>query len=412
LPSNQRGDITGGGDGVLVPGVAGVHRVAERVVGDELLLPLPVLVVRAAEQDPDAEVDLGQVVGDQLAVDDDAGGDEHLPSPVRHVGVREVAVLGVVERSPAAEQHPPAADLLVPGQRLVEEVEEVVVERDDTLHELDVAHEAGEVVREQLDGGDRADAARVERGGVHMAALHQTEHLPGVAADLQGLTVELALQRVERAHDVGDGAVAVLGRVRCFGALGEFEDSGVGLADHLLAVVDPYQILLEDVVVEHVLRGLAEVDDPFTEVRRLHSVRHVLRVHRTGGVVVAADTADAAGDEVSVARVLSAHEDAVAAKHRRGAVALRNALLLEVDLRVDAEAAHDPGDRVPGHLHQAARVGGLRRRCHRLSCPSSWSSREEVGKVGRGAGSHRFLPAPGAGSAGVHHEAGPHHGGR
>ncbi len=339
-------------------------------MGDELLLPLPVLVVRAAQQDADAEVDLGEVVGDELAVDDDAGRDEHPPAPVRHVRVGEVAVLGVVERAPAAEQDTPAAHFLVSGQRLVEEVEQVVVQGHDALHELHVAHQPAEVVREELYGGDGSDAARVERGGVHMAALHQAEHLARVAADLEGLAVELAFQGVERAHDVGDRAVAVLRRVRGLGALGEFEDAGVGLLDHLLAVVDPDQVLLEDVVVEHVLRGLAEVDDPLGEVRGLHAVRHVLRVHRAGGVVVPADPADAAGDEVGVAGVLAPHEDAVAAEDRRRAVALRDPLLLEVDLRVDAQAAHDPGDRVPGHLHQAAAVAGrLRLRCHLCAVP-------------------------------------------
>ena len=91
-PSNQRGRhhpavlvgevaLLRARDGVLVPRVPLVDRVAERVVGDERLLVLPVLVVGAAEQDPDAEVDVDQVVGDQLAVDDDAGGDEHLAAP-------------------------------------------------------------------------------------------------------------------------------------------------------------------------------------------------------------------------------------------------------------------------------------------------------------------------------------------
>lgn len=218
------------------------------------------------------------------------------------------------------------------------------MERDDPLHELHVAGEAGEVVGEELDRGDRTDTAGVERGGVHMAALHQAEHLPGVAADLERLTVELAFQRVQRAHDVGDGAVAVVGGVRGLGALREFEDAGVGLPDHPLAVVHADQVLLEDVVVEHVLGGLAGVDDPLAEVRGRHAVRHVLCVDGTGGVVVAADAADAAGDEVGVAGVLALHEDAVAAEDRRGAVALRDPLRGEVDLRVDAEAADDARD--------------------------------------------------------------------
>jgi hypothetical protein len=114
-------------------------------------------------------------------------------------------------------------------------------------------------------------------------------------------------------------------------------------------------------VVEHVLGGLAEVDDPLTQVRRLHAVRHVLRVAGTGGVVVAADAADAAGDEVRVARVLALHEDGVAAEDRRRAVALGDRTVAEVDLRVDAETADDAGDRVPRHLDEAL-VGRLRAR--------------------------------------------------
>ena len=107
------------------------------------------------------------------------------------------------------EQDAAVADLLVSGQRLVEEVEEVVVHRHDLLHELDVAHQPGDVVGHQLDRGHRAHAARVERGRVDVPALHQAEHLPGPAADLQGLAVELAGERVQRPHDVADGAVAV-----------------------------------------------------------------------------------------------------------------------------------------------------------------------------------------------------------
>ena len=131
---------------------------------------------------------------------------------------------------------------------------------------------------------------------------------------------------------------------------------GIGLGHHLLAVVHADQVLLEDVVVEHVFRGLAEVDDPLPEVRRLHAVGHVLRVAGTGGVVVTADAADAAGDEVGVAGILALHEDRVAAEDRRRAVALDDFPVLEVDLGVDAEAADDPGDRIPRHLDQLAGV--------------------------------------------------------
>src|SRR5262249_12095329 len=84
---------------------------------------------------------------------------------------------------------------------------------------------------------------------------------------------------------------------------------------------------------------------------------HVLVVDRAGRVVVTADAADAAGDEVRVPWVLALHEDAVSAEDRRRAVALDDLLLLEVNLGVYTEAADDLGDRIPGHLHQAGVFG-------------------------------------------------------
>src|SRR5262249_8023490 len=128
--------------------------------------------------------------------------------------------------------------------------------------------------------------------------------------------------------------------------------------DHLFAEVHADEVVLEDVVVEHVLGGLAEVDDPLGDGRRVQAEGHVLGVDGAGGVVVAADAADAAGDEVGGARVLALHEDRVAAEDRAGAVALDDLAVGEVDLRVDAQASHDPRDRVPAHLDELAALPG------------------------------------------------------
>src|SRR4029450_81480 len=233
--------------------------------------------------------------------------------------------------------------------------------------ELDVPHEAGQGVREELDRGHRADAARIDRRRVHVPALHQPAHPARPAASLQRFAVVLALERVGGAHDVADRLVAVVGGVRRLGPVGFLEDAGIGLLQHALAEVAQDELLLEDVVIEHVLGGLAEVDDPLAEVRRLHAVRHVLAVAGAGRVVVAADAADAAGDEVGVARILPLHEDAVAAEDGRGRMALGHLLRVEIDPRVDAEAADDPCDRIPVHLHEAA---VLQRRCSRHVAPS------------------------------------------
>ena len=128
---------------------------------DEHLLVFPVVVEGAAEQDADAEVDLHQVGGDQLAVDDDAGGDEHRcgPSSVmsRYLKLQTSGSWNEPQQPSRMRRLP---DLLVAGHRLVEEVEQVVVHRHDALEELDVAHQAGQVVGEELDRGDRARRRR------------------------------------------------------------------------------------------------------------------------------------------------------------------------------------------------------------------------------------------------------------
>src|SRR5207249_5144037 len=85
---------------------------------------------------------------------------------------------------------------------------------------------------------------------------------------------------------------------------------------------------------------------------------HVLGVDGAGGVIVAADATDPAGDEMGVARILALHEDRVAAEDRRGAVAFGDLAVLEVDLGVDPQAADDARDRVPGHFDELARLGG------------------------------------------------------
>jgi hypothetical protein len=68
-------------------------------------------------------------------------------------------------------------------------------------------------------------------------------------------------------------------------------------------------------------------------------------------MIVAADAADTAGDKVCVSRIFAFHENAVTAEDGGGAVALGNLTLAEVNLGEDAEAAHDPGDRIPIHLY-------------------------------------------------------------
>ena len=341
-------------EGRLVPGMALVDRVPERILLDEDLPSRPVVVERRPEQDADAQIDLDEVGRDQLVIDHDSGRHVHLAAPLRHGLVPEIAGVWVLERAPAAQQHAALAHPLVAGKRLVEEVEQVVVQRHHPLDEVDVPGEPHQVFVEQLHRRNGADAPRVERGRVHVAPLHQAEHLAGQPAHLQRLLVERAGEGVQRPHDVRDGAVSVYLGVRGGGGLGLGEHARVRFLHHPLAKVDPHQVVLEEVVVEHVLGGLPAVDDPLRDRRRLHAEGHVLRVDAASGVVAAADPTDAAADLVGIARVLSPHEDAVAAEDGRGAAAIDHLAVLEVDPGVDTEAPDDARDGVPRHLHQLA----------------------------------------------------------
>src|SRR5438270_13779826 len=140
--------LLGFGYGRLVPRMPLVDWIAKRIPRYEGLLVLPVVVVRAAQKDADAKIDVDQTGGDQLAVDNDTGRDEHRPAPLLHVLIAVVAHVRVLERAPAAEQDSPSAHFFIAGQSLVEEVEDVVVERDRLLDEVQEPDQADHVIGE------------------------------------------------------------------------------------------------------------------------------------------------------------------------------------------------------------------------------------------------------------------------
>ncbi len=197
-----------------------------------------------------------------------------------------------------------------------------------------------------------------------MTATEQAVHLARVTRHMQCLKVELAGERVQRPHDVGDRLEAVdvsAGRRR---VLGLCQQRRVGLLDHLLAEVDVGHAVVEDRVVEDVVGCLGQVERQVAKRRRLDAVGHVLVQAGARAVVVTADAADPAGDEVRVARIDPLHEDVEAAEDHRCAVALEDLLIGEVDLGVDAEASDDPRDRIPRHLLDHDLLLTRRFNCH------------------------------------------------
>src|ERR1700751_5010488 len=142
---------------------------------------------------------------------------------------------------------------------------------------------------------------------MNVPSFHQTEHFTGHPADLERFAIESASERIECAHEVGDGAVSVQVCMRSIRLLGFCEDGRISFLDHLLAEVDADQVVLKDVVVEHVFGGFTEVNDPFSHRGWTNAEGHVLRVSRAGCVVIATNSADTTCYEVSVARIFALH---------------------------------------------------------------------------------------------------------
>src|SRR5579859_4097857 len=180
-----------------------------------------------------------------------------------------------------------------------------------------------------------------------MTSLHQTECLTSIAAHMECLTVKLTGEGIERAHDVANGAIAVICRVRSFGLICQLKHAWIGLFHHLLAVVNADEVLLKDIVVKHVLSRFTQIDNPLTHCWRLYPIGHVLCIDGAGRVIVAADAADAARDEVCVTGVFALHEEAVASEDMGGAIGLHYFALLKVDLGVDTQTANDAGHGIP-----------------------------------------------------------------
>src|SRR6476660_5180767 len=238
------------------------------------------------------------------------------------------------------------------------------MQRQTALHELGIMRQTHHVIGENLNRRHRADTARVERRGMNVASFHHTKHLARVTADLQRLAVEFAFERIQRVHDVRDGPITVVlcvGRL-CF--LGLLPDSRIRFLHHHLAELDADEIVLENVVIEHVLGCFTEIHDPFTKRRWLYSVGHLLCITGAGGVIVTADAADPARNEMGVARIFVLHEDAVAAENRRSAITFDYLFSVEVNFCENAETADDPSNRIPIHLDDVP----LRCGCPSLRC--------------------------------------------
>ena len=167
-----------------------VDGISQRIGADEFFRMLPAIVEGAAEKNADAEIDVDEIGGDQLVVHNNARRHVHGAAPFRHFFVGVIADSRVIERAPTTQENAASADLFVPGQCLIEEVEEVVVERHDLLHEFNVLHEAHEIIGKELDGWDRAYAAWIKRGRMNVPAFHEAEHFTRHAAHLQRFAIE------------------------------------------------------------------------------------------------------------------------------------------------------------------------------------------------------------------------------
>src|SRR5260370_23586791 len=139
---------------------------------------------------------------------------------------------------------------------------------------------------------------------MHMAPFHQTEHFTGHPADLESLTIKLALKWVERGHDIRYSTIPVILGMRSFSCLGFLPDSRIGFAHHYFAEIDADQIVLENVVIEHVLRCLTQVNNPLRHCWRFYPVCHILGVNSAKDVSITTYPTNPASDAMAVPAVL------------------------------------------------------------------------------------------------------------
>src|SRR5436309_366300 len=135
-----------------------------------------------------------------------------------------------------------------------------------------------------------------------VASLHQTECLASIATHMQCLAVELPCEGVERAHNVTNGAIAMICCMWSFGLICPLKHTRVRFFHHLLAEINADQVFLEDVVVEHILCCFTQIYNPLTKCWGLYSIGHILSIDRAGCVVVATYSADSACNEVGIPR--------------------------------------------------------------------------------------------------------------
>src|SRR5687767_3150680 len=101
-----------------------------------------------------------------------------------------------------------------------------------------------------------------------MPPFHETKHLSRQSAHLQSFPVEFTAEGIQGSHDFGNRSIAVIGRMFCLSVLSFCPNSRISFLDHLLAIVNTNQVVLENIVVEHVFSGLTEIYDPICECWR------------------------------------------------------------------------------------------------------------------------------------------------
>src|SRR5215469_13712248 len=192
---------------------------------------------------------------------------------------------------------------------------------------------------------------------MHMTAFHQTEHFPRHPAHLKRFAIKFAFKRIQSRHDIRYLAIPMVGGMWCVRGFGFLPNAGISFPHHFLAKIDPHQIVLENVVVEHVLGGFTQIQNPFGYGWRFDAVGHVLGIDGASTVVIAADPADTTRNEMRIAGILVLHENAITSENRGSAVALDYLLIGEVNFREDTQASDNTRDRIPRHFHNVFGMG-------------------------------------------------------
>ena len=236
-----------------------------------------------------AAVQLGKLGGAEFAIHDGTGSGPALFAPGVAVGVGGVVMLFVIPLAKIDHGGGGFAEQPVLGIGFVQEVEEIIPNRDAPFHIVVERRKLALKFRDLFGGEFERHAARDDRFGVGVFAAQHRVGFAGNADHYQRFAIELAGAAIELVHQRTDGGVAVRRSELCGGGFGAGPNLGIGPAKGFLGIIGPGKHEKMHRVVVEILATQQQIAGHGAERRRLDPQRHFETKRGRGGMDAAAN---------------------------------------------------------------------------------------------------------------------------